>query len=216
MELSTYDDTARFGSRITAGGNVTFQTYPTPGYYQLPIWLKLVRVGNVVTGYSSVDGFTWGSALASAELTGLSSTVYIGLAVASANQSVVATSDFYGVTVLGAAPDFNLTVPTAAGRTISTAGGSTYGTVRITPVNGISDSSAIAVTGLPADGSYALSSLSCAPGGYTNVRLTLPAGLAPGPYPVTGTATSGALIHSLVFTMTVSASGGLPAPWAAD
>src|SRR5438876_8551212 len=76
--------------------------------------------------------------------------------------------------------------------------------------------STISVTGLPPGGTYNLSTSTVAVNGYANLQLTLPAGLAAGPYPVTVTATSGSLTHSLAITLTVSATGGLPAPWAAD
>src|SRR5262249_18445743 len=43
-------------SRATAGGSTSFQSGPTPSSL---CWLKLVRSGNVFTGYISGNGLDW-------------------------------------------------------------------------------------------------------------------------------------------------------------
>jgi regulation of enolase protein 1 (concanavalin A-like superfamily) len=62
-----------------------------------PAWVRLVRQGNVVTGYRSTDGSTWTSA--GSDTIAMASTVYVGLAVTSHNTSARATATFTDVTV---------------------------------------------------------------------------------------------------------------------
>ena len=85
-----------FQSRSTAGGASTFVTGTTAG---APQWIRVVRSGNTLTGYSSADGSTWTAIGRSTITTG--STVYIGLAVTSHNPSAAATATFTNVAVTG-------------------------------------------------------------------------------------------------------------------
>jgi SdrD B-like domain len=65
---------------IIVGGNTTF-----PG-----AWVRLTRVGNLYTGYSSTDGINW-TVVSSINLN-LGSTVYLGLAVASNSTTSTTTA----------------------------------------------------------------------------------------------------------------------------
>jgi endo-1,4-beta-xylanase len=86
---------------VTPGNGVTWQYRSSTGsgtvYNNIaglnaPCWVKLVRTGNTFTGYYSLDGVTWtqqGTAT-----TTMASTVYIGLAVSSYNNSSLCTATF--------------------------------------------------------------------------------------------------------------------------
>jgi hypothetical protein len=65
----------------------------------MPSWLKLVRAGMVVTGYSSPDGQTWTS-VGSTPIT-FASPAYIGMVVSS-HTSAINTSTFNNVAVVNA------------------------------------------------------------------------------------------------------------------
>jgi regulation of enolase protein 1 (concanavalin A-like superfamily) len=83
-----------FQSRSTAGGASTVVTGTTAG---APQWIRVVRSGNTLSGYSSADGLTWAAISRSTITTG--STVYVGLAVTSHDPSTVATATFTNVAV---------------------------------------------------------------------------------------------------------------------
>ena len=85
-----------FQSRSTAGGASTFVMGTTAG---APQWIRVVRSGNTLSGYSSADGSTW-TAIGTSTIT-LGSTVYVGLAVTSHNPSAAATATFTNVAVTG-------------------------------------------------------------------------------------------------------------------
>jgi regulation of enolase protein 1 (concanavalin A-like superfamily) len=73
------DKVVRFQSHLNAG-DTTSTTVTVPGV-NLPYWLKLVRVGNVLSGYYSSDGWNW--QLAGSATVTLSANAYIGLAASS-------------------------------------------------------------------------------------------------------------------------------------
>ncbi len=78
-----------------------------------PIWLKLTRTGETVTGYTSTDGVNWtevGSVTGVVAPTGLA-----GLAVCSHNTSVLGTSTFTHVAVTSSAPVLQPPVLTVVG-----------------------------------------------------------------------------------------------------
>ena len=73
-----------------------------------PYWVKLVRSGNTITGYQSVNGNTW-TFDGTVSITMTNSTIYAGLAVDANNDSLLNTSTFDNVALLSggdaAAPD---------------------------------------------------------------------------------------------------------------
>jgi hypothetical protein len=75
------------GVTANVGGNVL----------PIPYWLKLVRTGNIITGYYSADGNTW--TLLSSISIAMSSTVYVGMVVTSHTDGVIANGNFTNVTV---------------------------------------------------------------------------------------------------------------------
>ncbi|HEX7261460.1 MAG TPA: DUF1349 domain-containing protein, partial [Luteolibacter sp.] len=85
-----------FQYRATASGTsgVTYGPAPNP----MPNnWIRLVRSGNLFTGYRSADGVTWTQA-GSVPLT-MGSSVSIGLAVCSKNNSGLSTATFDNVSI---------------------------------------------------------------------------------------------------------------------
>ncbi|MFD0693898.1 OmpL47-type beta-barrel domain-containing protein [Paenibacillus sp. GCM10027628] len=62
-----------------------------------PYWVKLVRVGNVISAYDSSDGTNW--TLVKKEAMNLPETVYFGLAVTSHNTGKLATAIFDHVSI---------------------------------------------------------------------------------------------------------------------
>jgi len=93
--------------------NFTEDTAGMPGFVSasLPRWLRLVRVGDTVTGYDSADGSHW-TEVGRTTLAGLPSTVQVGLLAATppptgqgavaVNQAVTSTGAFDHVDVTGA------------------------------------------------------------------------------------------------------------------
>jgi regulation of enolase protein 1 (concanavalin A-like superfamily) len=87
---------------VTPGNGVTFQhgfdSSVSGGSYSFPnAWLRLVRVGNKVTAYSSADGQTW-TQVASTTLT-TTDPVTVGLFVCSHNAGTLGTATFDHVSV---------------------------------------------------------------------------------------------------------------------
>ena len=62
-----------------------------------PVWVRLVRSGNTFTSYRSTNGTTWTTI--SSRTISMGSTVYVGLAVTSHNNSALSTVTFTNVTV---------------------------------------------------------------------------------------------------------------------
>jgi glucose/arabinose dehydrogenase len=65
-----------------------------------PYWIRLVRSGNTLTAYRSADGNNW-SQVGSPMTVNLTTSVYIGLAVTSHNNTTTSTSVFDNVTKIG-------------------------------------------------------------------------------------------------------------------
>ena len=61
-----------------------------------PGWVRIVREGNLFSGYTSTDGTTW--SLVDTETVAMASTVYVGLAVTSHDPGARATATFTNVT----------------------------------------------------------------------------------------------------------------------
>ena len=110
---------------VTPGNGVTWQTRSSTGGTTVntatggltaPYWVKIVRSGSTITGYSSPDGVTW-SQRGTATLT-LASTVYVGLAVTSHNSATLCPATFDTVT----APGWPNLLPPPAPATLSATG----------------------------------------------------------------------------------------------
>ena len=84
---------------VTAGKGVAFQRRTTPGgtsYHtagaavSTPYWVKLTRIGSTFTAYQSADGNTW-APVGSATIN-MATSVYVGLALTSHNNSALSAS----------------------------------------------------------------------------------------------------------------------------
>lgn len=88
-------NTYRTESRLTAGGSATGAT---KGKGTLPnTWVKLTRVGSVITAFKSSDGTTW-TAVGSKNIE-MAATCYIGLTVSSGTGTSLNRSQFKNVSV---------------------------------------------------------------------------------------------------------------------
>ncbi len=113
MGLSATHGTA-FQYRATTGGEMA-SSAPT-GSSQLPWWLRLVRRGNVFTGYASADGLAWQEA---GTLTlALPAEIFAGLAVTSHNNGLLCTATFAQLSLTGGSnPPAPPTAPTGLAAT---------------------------------------------------------------------------------------------------
>lgn len=93
---------------LTPGNGLAFQqrtavggasTHTAGGAATAPYWVRMVRSGSTFTAYKSTNGTTWIS-VGSTTIT-MASSVYVGLAVTSHNNSVLCTSTLDNVSVIG-------------------------------------------------------------------------------------------------------------------
>jgi len=98
LNLSVQYGNLSFGTRGTENTNPTgiYNTF----YGHFPIWLKLVRTGNVFTGYTSTDGVTWSASLGSYTAV-MGPTVYIGMTATSHMGGALTTAVFDNIVVTG-------------------------------------------------------------------------------------------------------------------
>jgi regulation of enolase protein 1 (concanavalin A-like superfamily) len=93
MMLGSSANGWRFLRRLQTDGVTTSAGPAGP----IPGWVRLVRLGNVVTGYQSADGVTW--TVIGTDTIPMAATVYVGLAVTSHNPSARSAATFTNVTV---------------------------------------------------------------------------------------------------------------------
>ena len=96
--------------RRPSDGNITVSTSGSQS--TAPRWVKLVRAGNLITGYESANGTTWTTV--GSDTFAMGSTVLIGLGVSSHVTGVNATATFDNVTVTTAAPPPPNVLPTVS------------------------------------------------------------------------------------------------------
>jgi uncharacterized repeat protein (TIGR03806 family) len=104
---------AAFQRRTSTGGT---STHTAGAAVAAPYWVRLVRSGSTLTGYQSSDGINW-QVVGSASIA-MSSSVRVGLAVTSHNNSLLATATFQNVLLTG--PNINNppTISSIANQTI--------------------------------------------------------------------------------------------------
>ncbi|MCL6457406.1 MAG: fibronectin type III domain-containing protein, partial [Gorillibacterium sp.] len=88
-----------FEDRLLAGGASTLTSGTKAA---TPYWVKLVRVGNVISAYDSFDGVNW--TLIKKESVNFPETVYFGLALTSHDNGRLTTAQFSDVTISDAPP----------------------------------------------------------------------------------------------------------------
>jgi hypothetical protein len=84
---------AAFQRRLTSGGE---SVNTNAGVPTLPVWLRVVRQGNLFSGYLSSDGRTW--RLVATEQIAMGRDVLAGLAVSSHTETARARGVFDNVT----------------------------------------------------------------------------------------------------------------------
>jgi hypothetical protein len=91
---------------ITPGNGLRLQARPSTGAATLgtaggtgvaPYWVKLVRTGDTITAYKATDSVNW--SLVGSNTVTMAPTVYVGLAVASHNNTKLVASTLNNVTV---------------------------------------------------------------------------------------------------------------------
>jgi len=121
MIRETLTANARHGTLFVGSGKgISFQYRSTTGansggdngngITDLPRWIRITRQGDVIRGYYSADGVNW-SQRGTVTLTGLASSVYIGLALTSHVDGVIATAQIDNVQVITPEPQVLDTVP---------------------------------------------------------------------------------------------------------
>jgi hypothetical protein len=93
----TYNQGVTFQARTTLGGTTGPGVTLPPQPERTPYWVKLVRSGDVFTGYASPDGANW-TQIGSATIP-LINIAYAGLAVAGNNTTLTNTSTFSNVSM---------------------------------------------------------------------------------------------------------------------
>lgn len=96
----TSQNGATFSSRPATGGTCT--SFSQSGA-AAPYWVKLVRIGNTFTGYSSATGSTW-TQIGSPMVVSMDQDVLVGLAVTAHNQTQLNAAMFDNVTVVHPMP----------------------------------------------------------------------------------------------------------------
>ncbi|MBN8281215.1 MAG: fibronectin type III domain-containing protein, partial [Gammaproteobacteria bacterium] len=94
---------AAFQYRTTTGGSAA-PSNSNDKVSVLPRWVRIVRAGNLVSGYLSADGTAW-TLRNSVTLANLPATVYLGLAVTSHKDGTLGTGVFDNVSVTTPTPD---------------------------------------------------------------------------------------------------------------
>lgn len=84
-------------TNVYGGSNWEMQSYWVP---QLPYWLKIERLGHLITAYASRDGTSW-TPLVYGEYRDMPATAYLGLAVCANSNGSLNTSTFSNVNITG-------------------------------------------------------------------------------------------------------------------
>ena len=123
MRESTAAGAAHAMMVITPSNGTAFQWRPTTGASSsnsntggrtAPYWVKLVRSGSTITGYSSVNGTTW-TQQSSATVTMTGNSAVVGLAVDSANTAALSAVTFDSLSLMVAQNDALSVNPGVAG-----------------------------------------------------------------------------------------------------
>jgi hypothetical protein len=177
---------------MTAGHGLALQHRATRGGQTASLqgsadrWIRVVRSGSTVSGYSSPNGTTTWTLMGSFTIA-LPTRVYVGLAVASVNPTVTNTATFSNVTVetVAQAPSIaNLSPPTGPIGTSVTISGANFGATQGSSTVGFNGTAATPTTW-----------------STTSIVVPVPTGATTGPVVVTvdGVASSG-----LTFTVSVT------------
>lgn len=100
MVVVTPSNGVAFQRRVTTNNN---SEHTTGAAVTAPYWVRLTRSGNTFTAFQSANGTAW-TQVGSAVTISMASSVYVGLALTSTNNAVLATASLSNVTVDGNAP----------------------------------------------------------------------------------------------------------------
>ena len=95
MAVITPENGVAFQRRLTTDAGATLHT--GIGGVELPVWVKVKRVGDSITGYYSVDGESWVE-IGSSEIN-MADVVYAGLAVTSHNINEISVVEFEDISL---------------------------------------------------------------------------------------------------------------------
>ena len=107
MMLVTAGNGTGFQRRLSTGALTQLTSGPSVA---APYWVRLTRVQDLFTGYTSSDGANW--SLVGSAVIPMSGSVRIGLALTSHNDGVLATAEFDNVSVLGGGQGSDTEAPT--------------------------------------------------------------------------------------------------------
>jgi hypothetical protein len=180
----------------------------------IPYWFKVVRAGNVFSGYISPDGINWTKSGASVTIN-MPQTVFIGIAVCSGNNTGLTTA-FLDSENLVIGPDFGLS-SSPASQTVPLGRGIGYYSAAIAAYNGLSSPITLSTSGLPAGATASFNPATIMGTGISTVQVVTSPSVAAGTYPFQITGTSGALSRSASATLVVDGTQtSLPSPWNYD
>ncbi len=188
-----------FDARTTTGGSTT-----EPGSVSatLPYWVKVTRSGNLFSSYTSSDGVNWVQ-LGTSQTISMAQSVFVGLAVTSGNNSVLATGTFDNVSVsTSSTPASNFTLSASPSSLTVTQGASGTSTIAVAPQNGFNGNVSLSVSGLP---SGVTASFSPNPATTTSTLALMASGTAAiGTVTVAINGTSGNLTNTTSLSLTVN------------
>ncbi len=179
-----------FTNRTTTGGSTSAQSLTGK---TLPYWVKLTRSGSTFTAAASPDGVSWVQVGTPRTIT-MTGTVYVGFAVSSGQNSMLATATFNNVSLSTAA------APAPILSNVSPASGTTGTQVVLSGLGfGASQgNSVVRLNGVP---------VTVNAWSNTSVTITIPTGATSGPLAVS---VAPSMNNSNPLTFTVLT---LPAPW---
>lgn len=134
MRTSLSEGAPRAWMAISGGGNLE-QNMPNLTVYggtnygnkvlarsMTSYWLKLERMGNIITGYLSPDGTSWAATNVGRIDAPVPDTVYVGLVVCSADNGTLNTATFRHVQVTGGDGGAPIVTPAAPGAVLASPG----------------------------------------------------------------------------------------------
>ena len=195
--------------RATAGTESAITAGPP---FAMPYWLKLTRVGNVFTAYSSYDGLRW-RIVGSPSTIAMAASALVGLAAAG---DVSGPSEaVFGSTVAVTAADFRMSANPREDLVVTPAESQVSIPVSADGAQGYSSPLQFAVEDLPAGVQAEFFPAEIGGPGSVEMRLTLN-GLPPGTYPYHVSAGQGSSTRTAAASLTIASTlppGVAPYPW---
>ena len=111
------------GLAVYGGTNYSNKAYPIPGTTP-SYWVKLERIGNIVTGYVSPDGTDWAATDVGRFKDAPPATLYVGLVVCSSAKGTLNTSTFSNVEITGGNGGAPFDIPVAPAALLASPGNS--------------------------------------------------------------------------------------------